>query len=231
MIPAYNPNGNLNTLCSELLRGGIEHIVVTNDGSETSESAKVFRLLASEGGRVTVLHHKTNRGKGAALKTAFRHVLENTEAEGVVTADADGQHRTADIVKCARTLSENPNALVLGCRGFNWAEMPLRSKIGNRHTIRLFYKKTGVHLTDTQTGLRAMSRSLMEEAASIEGDGFDYEMNMLVNFAYRHEIMQVWVKSVYNDETRRGSHFRPVRDSLRVMRALHKATREARGEK
>ncbi|MGY0205531.1 glycosyltransferase, partial [Acinetobacter soli] len=46
----------------------------------------------------TVLVHERNQGKGAALKTGIRHVVERFPGtHGVITVDADGQHLPEDV--------------------------------------------------------------------------------------------------------------------------------------
>ena len=98
VVPAYNPGEALLRLV-DALRGRLSLLVV-DDGSE---DASVFERLP-EGEGVTVLAHAANRGKGAALKTAFRHVVDRPDAAGVVTVDADGQHLPADALKVAACL-------------------------------------------------------------------------------------------------------------------------------
>ena len=101
VVPAYNPGEALLRLV-DALRGRLSLLVV-DDGSE---DASVFERLP-DGGGVTVLTHAANRGKGAALKTAFRHVVEHRpDAAGVVTVDADGQHLPADALKVAARLRD-----------------------------------------------------------------------------------------------------------------------------
>ncbi len=60
-------------------------------------SAATFAETAALPG-VRLIRHAANRGKGAALKTAFAEILRAfPDAAGVVTADADGQHLPEDI--------------------------------------------------------------------------------------------------------------------------------------
>lgn len=102
MIPAYEPSGRLAALLEELVLGWPGPIVVVDDGSSTSCSV-VFDRARALG--ATVLVHGLNRGKGAALKTAFSYLLEQVPTvAGAVTADADGQHLPADIRAVAREL-------------------------------------------------------------------------------------------------------------------------------
>ena len=67
-----------------------------------------------------VLHHAHNRGKGAALKTGLEEITKHLpEMQGVVTADADGQHSPADILAVAKKMLEHPDSLVLAVRDFS----------------------------------------------------------------------------------------------------------------
>ncbi len=92
-------------------------------------------------------------GKGAAIKTAVRYVSENMpQIDGIITADANGQHSVSDVLRIDVALSENEDSLVLCVRKFD-ENTPTRSMLGNRisaKTLKLLY---GINLEDTQTRL------------------------------------------------------------------------------
>jgi len=91
VVPALRPLPSLAPLVARLAGMGFDRIVIVDDGSGAAYG-EVFSACA-EFARVEVLRHAANLGKGAALKTGIRHVLSVCpDAEGVVTADADGQH-------------------------------------------------------------------------------------------------------------------------------------------
>ena len=95
VIPAYKPDEKMLTLIDQLLRETDYRIVVVNDGS----GADFDRIFAQIPPQVTLLTHEVNRGKGAGMKTAIRHILEHMpDEDGVVFADADGQHLVKDII-------------------------------------------------------------------------------------------------------------------------------------
>ena len=111
----------------------------------------------------TVLTHPANRGKGAALKTAFTWFLENRpDGLGVVTVDGDNQHHPADTRACCEHMMKTGHA-VLGCRDFNQEDVPARSSFGNKTTSLIFKIFVGMTISDTQTGLRALPRKVLEE--------------------------------------------------------------------
>ena len=97
IIPAYKPDDKMLKTLEELVGAGFDDILVVNDGSD-EEFTEIFTAVEKIP-QCTLLVHPVNKGKGAALKTAFRYVLDNREDKTcVVTADADGQHLTKDIV-------------------------------------------------------------------------------------------------------------------------------------
>ena len=97
VIPAYQPDDKVIGTVTELVKAGFPDILVVNDGS-SENCAEIFNKIEKIP-ECTVLVHSVNKGKGAALKTAFTYFLESrTDRTCVVTADADGQHLTKDII-------------------------------------------------------------------------------------------------------------------------------------
>lgn len=220
IIPAYEPDEKLPKLIGDLKEYGFENIIVVNDGSR-SECDSFFKESLDKG--AMVLSHEKNRGKGAALKTAFRYCIENySDKIGAITADSDGQHSPECIYNCAKALFENPDNLILGCRNFDDDSVPLRSKKGNkitRTTMKLF---TGVSVTDTQTGLRGISIDFMRILLDVPGDRYEFETSMLLETkTYEIGITEVPIKTIYIDNNS-GSHFNPIKDSIMIYKLFGK---------
>ena len=233
LIPAYEPDEKIKTLADELTEKGFD-IVVVDDGSGP-DYADLFEELSQ---KATVLTHPANRGKGAALKTGLRYinrymaytesVLTPAGAETVsgrdaviVTVDADGQHLPDDVLRVAEISAQRRDALVLGSRALS-EDIPVRSRFGNTVTRHVYSAATGVHIHDTQTGLRAFHRSLIPRLLDIEGDRYEYEINMLMQLAAEGvPIIEERIETVYEDNNS-GSHFRTVRDSFRVYKEILK---------
>jgi glycosyltransferase involved in cell wall biosynthesis len=217
LLPAWQPETSLLALVDGLLAAGFGSIVLVNDGSAPQHD-DIF-TQASQRGRVTVLTHAVNLGKGRALKTGFNHVLASMPAiEAVVTADADGQHRVADIVRVAQAVLAADGAVALGTRTFG-AEVPLRSKFGNRLTRVIFGFITGVRVGDTQTGLRGLPRGLLPELMVLDGERYEYEMTVLAHLCQRAAPIELPIETVYIDGNH-SSHFNPVWDSMRIYFVL-----------
>lgn len=219
VIPAYEPGQALVPYVDALLTQKIGPVLVVDDGSGGA-FAPVFTALEGRAG-CTVLRHPENRGKGAALKTAFSHYLSHMPegSDGIITADCDGQHAVPDVLRLHRALEEHPDSLVLGVRDFG-PDTPARSRRGNRAASMALSALYGIRLGDTQTGLRGLPNSLLPALAVLRGDRFEYELNMLI--AARQKCVPFFtvpIRTIYFDNNS-GSHFQSVADTLRIMGLL-----------
>ena len=151
ILAAYNEAAVIAAVISDLQRAGYR-VVVVDDGS-TDETANI----AAKAGAL-VIEHPINLGQGAALQTGLDFALR-AGAEIVVTFDADGQHRAADIAGLVEALSAQGADFALGSRF-------LGDSVNLPHSRRFLLKlataftrfTTGLSITDTHNGLRAMTR-------------------------------------------------------------------------
>jgi len=220
LIPSLSPDERLPQYVSQLLEGGFGGVVVVDDGSAREYQEFFDRIQTWD--KCHVLHHEVNRGKGAALKTGYAYIEKNTEFDGVITADSDGQHTVKDTLNLASLLDEKEQCLLLGSRDFsrNSVQVPPKSRLGNRITSVVFQLFYGPRLPDTQTGLRAFVRGLLPFMQEIGGDRFEYEMNVLIRCAVvKLPMKPIAIDTVYHDENK-GTHFHPIRDSWRIYKLL-----------
>lgn len=216
LIPAYNPDQALVELVHALKQEGFLHIVVVNDGS--AETCRpVFEAIEPHVSRL--LEHEKNAGKGAALKTGIRYIVDHyPETLGAITVDADGQHLPSDV---HHVYSEGvlwPHHLIMGCRDFSGEAIPFRSRFGNQVTRLVMTIGSGLRLKDTQTGLRAIPVRYARQLLDVPGNRYEFEMNMLTFTKRIHvPIHQTPIQTVYVDENA-SSHFRPVIDSILIYR-------------
>ncbi|GBG10390.1 glycosyl transferase [Paenibacillus agaridevorans] len=212
LIPSYEPDERLIALVRKLKQVSEDDILIVDDGS--GEAYKNIFDSASAVG-CTVLTHRSNLGKGSALKTGFDYVRQLGDGDAVVCADSDGQHLPGDIIRVAAAIRDRRGHIVLGSRQFT-GKVPLRSRIGNTATRMVFKLATGQPIQDTQTGLRGYSPDLLDWLCQLPGDRFEYEMNMLLEApGAGYELVEMPIDTVYLDENK-SSHFRPIADSVRV---------------
>ena len=222
VIPSLNPDEQLNKLINGILNEGFSHIVLVNDGS--GEAYAPLFEAASAHKEVVYLKHDTNRGKGAALKTAFRYILDNMPyIDGVVTADADGQHLPTDIHKVAEKLKAGTDDVILGARNLKASNVPGKSNMGNMLASSWFRFACKLKLSDTQTGLRGIPVKYLDELITdLKGNRYEYETHMLIHLREKNiNIKEVGIETVYingNSE----SHYRALYDSLRITGVFFK---------
>jgi glycosyltransferase involved in cell wall biosynthesis len=151
VIAAYNEARVIGRVIADVQRHSY-HVVAVDDGSADT-TAEVARRAGAQ-----VVQHPVNLGQGAALQTGVEYALERG-ADAVVTFDADGQHRSQDIASLLAALDQKGVDFALGSRflGASIALPPSRRLLLKAATW-FTRVTTGLALTDTHNGLRAMTR-------------------------------------------------------------------------
>src|SRR5215216_1922648 len=164
LLPAYNEGAALPHVLTELGEY-LDHtyeVLVVDDGSndDTAEVAERYP--------VRLIKHKTNRGKGVAIRTG----IAEARGENVVIMDADATYPVPAIKEMVGLLDEND--LVRGIRESEPESMPVVNRFGNWLFNKLLAISHGLEGADHLTGLYAMKRS---EAVRLgtEARGFDIE--------------------------------------------------------
>ena len=214
LIPAYKPDEALLRLLQELEQAGLPALVVDDGSGEAF--APVF---AEAEKRAAVIRAPRNEGKGAAVKRGMRALTEHyPDCTHFITADADGQHKTGDILRVAAALDEGA-PMVLTVRDLS-GNIPLRSRVGNDLSRWIYTVLTGHYLADNQSGLRGLTVEQIGWLLLAGGNKYDYEMNVLYFADKQHiPVTTIPIETVYI-EGNRSSHFQPVPDTLRIYKRL-----------
>lgn len=218
VIPAYDPDETMLTILEEA-HEVFDHIVVVDDGSR-AVCAPLFKKAERY---ATVLTHTHNSGKGRALKTAYTHILEQFGDEDlcVITLDCDGEHSVTDAFTVYEIAARCPDSLVLGQRQ-HADDFPLRARIGHAVTRGVFALATRHRLYDTQTGLRAFHITHLPAMLAIEGERYEYELNVLMYFAKGGvPMLEIPIDAPYA-ANHHHSRFDPLRDTLLVLAEIAK---------
>ncbi len=184
IIPVFNEEKTIAKVIGKVLdqdfSGYNKQIIVVNDGSTDNTEKEIEKI---ENRAITLLSHKENRGKGAAIKTALGHVM----GDFIIVQDADMEYDLADINLLIKELESGAD-VIYGSR-----ELPVSSSQG-RHPRRRGYPHyvLGVWLLTFLINLRFRSKLTdaytcyklfpvdIIKSLNLESNGFEIEMELTV---------------------------------------------------
>jgi len=213
VIPALDAAGSLGDVVRRV-RAAMPRlrVIVVDDGSRDA-TRRVAQDCAD-----AVIRLDRNRGKGAALRAGFRLALEQGSQE-IATLDADGQHDPAWLPAAFAALTSAD--IAVGSRARAGSSMPWPRRTTNRLASVAVSWCARQAIPDSQSGFRAFRAGVLARTAFGDwaGDRYEYETALLVRAARAGcRITHVPVPTEY---ARHGvSHFRPLRDSFRVVRTI-----------
>jgi len=185
-------------------------VVVVDDGSDDDTA----RRAAAAG--ADVCRHPVNAGKGAALRTGLRALAADGVARAL-TLDADGQHLPEQIPALLAASDIAPQAIVVGVRRKTGHQIARANLFGNWVADSFLRLIAGRPLPDTQSGFRVYPVAATL-ALGAEGARYEFETEVLLRAARRGMgVVGVPVDVHYPPVAERVSHYRPWRDTLRVI--------------
>ena len=195
VIPAKDEDRYISDLIMQIQDLGFYKIVLVNDSSIDNT-----KKLAEEFLEVVVLDHVINLGPGAATQTGIAYAVSQ-EAEIILTIDADLQHNPKDLVRLARHMEENNCDLVIGSRFLQRNDVPRSRVFYNRIANIVSFFLTGKMLTDSQSGLKAISGNLAR-SMDLNYDGFEFCMEIIKHAKHsKADIQELPVDVRYSPET------------------------------
>lgn len=192
-FPAHNEEANLEGLVTEALdslRSIAEtfEIIAVNDGSRDRTQALADELTARHPGFVRAVHHPTNRGYGAALRSGF----EAARHELVAFTDGDRQFRVEDIGRLtARMLEADAPDVVVGYR-IRRADPLVRTVYARAYRLanRIFF---GLRVTDVDCACKLIRRDALD-GIRVESEGAFFSAELLIKLrAAGRSVVEVGV--------------------------------------
>jgi glycosyltransferase involved in cell wall biosynthesis len=208
-VPALDAAETVGAVVDDLRASLGVPVLVIDDGS-VDATGDVARAHGAE-----VVRHARNRGKGAALRTG----LEEASRRGfdvAVSVDADGQHPGSS-ARVVLDASDDPRALILGVRDLVRDGAPRSNQFGNGVSNFFLSLFAGRHLVDTQCGLRRYPvAATLGLATFAQGYAFEAEV-VLRALAAGLPVLEVPIAVVYPPADASRTHFRRVRDPVRII--------------
>jgi glycosyltransferase involved in cell wall biosynthesis len=176
VIPAYNEEKIIGDVIADVFKTFEKAsfaltVVVVDDGSKDNTAE-----IAKKHGAV-VIQHFLNTGAGGATATGLSYAHQN-QFDIAVTMDADGQHVAPDVLAGVKIASLGAVDLLIGSRLINSEGMSKVKILGNKGLSAITYLLFGVSSTDSQSGLRVLSRSALEQLRW-KTSGYEFASEML----------------------------------------------------
>ncbi len=218
VIAAYNEDRFIGSVVLKT-RHYVDQVLVIDDGS-TDATARI----AEEAGAL-VIRHETNRGKAQAVNTGLRRARE-MDAALVVLIDADGQHDPAEIPLLITPVETQQADIVVGSRFLGTRSQIPRWRVMGQHALTVATNiASGVPLTDSQSGFRALSRKALDSLEFRPNGGFsvESEMQFLVQ-QHRLAVKEVPVHMTYQEGPKRNpfSHGVQVLNGIIALVSQHR---------
>ncbi len=181
VIPVFNEVNTVIEVIERVRRTALPlEIILVDDGSQDGTREKLQSLPHADDLRI--IFHKSNRGKGAALRTGFQ------EATGtaVVVQDADLEYDPDDFRFLVQPIVEGEADVVYGTRyGHHDRQVPpLWHVFVNRWITRLTNIRTGLYLSDVETCYKVIRRELIQQLApNLRENRFGIEIELTVKLA------------------------------------------------
>lgn len=172
-IPAFNEERSIGSVVVKAMKH-VNQVVVCDDGSVDLTGEIAIRLGA------VVVSHENNRGKGAALRTAFT-CAKDLGPDVVVMLDGDGQHDPDEIPRLIDPIVGGKADIVVGSRFVEGStiDAPLYRRLGLEFINKLSGKSANMGVGDTQSGFRAFSTKALDIVLESESEGYGVETEQL----------------------------------------------------
>ena len=187
IIPAYNEGENLVIILPKLIEYCNQKnwkISIVNDGS--IDNSKEILAKYADVESFKVIHHKLNRGYGAAIKTG----IANCDTEYCITIDADGQHRFEDIDKLYASLKSKDADMIVGSRKGIKSASYARG-IGKSIIRRLAKMLMPVPIHDLNSGMKLYRTKLAQNYIQLAPDTMSFsDIITLIFISNRHLVLE-----------------------------------------
>lgn len=174
IVPVYNEAKTVRQILEKINAVNTDkEIIVVEDGS-SDDTYKILREIRYN--NLKVIHHASNRGKGAA----FLSGLSNAAGDFVVIQDADMEYDPQDYLKLMEPLQEDRADMVFGMRFKKGYRGLFIHRIGNRLLTKLLNLLFNSGLQDYATCYKLARRSIFNNL-NLRAKGFDIDVEITCN--------------------------------------------------
>ena len=221
LIPVYNEEKTLDLILAKVfelerspLIDSLEVIAV--DDCSKDNSLNILNKYA-DSGRIRLLRHEKNQGKGAAVRTA----VANSTGDYVVFQDADLEYDPQDLLKMLDHAVKNDVDVLYGSRFLGKKTSPLGKfhYFVNAGLTTFSNLLTGLNLTDMETCYKMFKSEVIKEI-NIEEDRFGLEPEITAKVAKLCAIKDLKIDEIpISYDPRRSDEGKKIgaKDGLRAV--------------
>lgn len=182
IIPCFNESRTIEPIIQKILGVDLDvakEIVIIDDGSTDNTADYLKRLNNCD--EIRVVFHKVNKGKGAALKTGFKHA----KGDIIIIQDADWEYDPQEYPKLLKLILDGKADVVYGSRfigGDSHRVLYFWHSVGNKFLTLLSNMLTNLNLTDMEVGYKVFKKSILGKI-ELKEDRFGFEPEFTAKIA------------------------------------------------
>jgi glycosyltransferase involved in cell wall biosynthesis len=180
VIPVYNEKATIHEILRRVRAVPIRKEIIVVDDASTDGTRELLRAVPQGDGDLKVVYHERNQGKGAALRTGFRHAT----GQIVIVQDADLEYEPAEYPQLIQPIVENHADVVFGSRfiGEKHRVLYYWHSVANRYLTMLSNMFTNLNLTDMEVCYKVFRREVIQ-GIRLESDRFGFEPEVTAKVA------------------------------------------------
>jgi len=186
IIPVYNEKNTLGEIVRRVEAVPIEKEIILVDDFSTDGSREALQQMEAHGRRI--LYHDRNMGKGAALRTGFRHAT----GDYLVIQDADLEYDPQEYSRLLKPVLEGRADVVFGSRfSGDRRNMTSLHTLGNLFLTLITNLLYSASITDMETCYKLFPRETVQNIP-IHSDRFNFEPEITAKLMKRRlKIIEV----------------------------------------
>jgi glycosyltransferase involved in cell wall biosynthesis len=180
VIPVYNERNTLREILRRVQAVAVPKQIILVDDCSTDGTRDILQALAAEQPELTIVYHEKNQGKGAALRTGFRHATGRI----VIVQDADLEYDPAQYPQLIQPIVEGKADVVYGSRfiGDTHRVLYFWHSLANQFLTLLSNVFTNLNLTDMEVCYKVFRREVIQ-GITLKSDRFGFEPEVTAKVA------------------------------------------------
>jgi len=172
IVPVFNEAKTIREILEKISTVNIDKEVIVVDDGSSDDTGKILREIKYP--NLKVIHHTSNRGKGASVLTGLSHA----QGEYVVIQDADLEYDPQDYLKLMETIKKENADFVLGARFLDGHQGIFMHRLGNKFLTRMFNFLFNTKFNDYATCYKLFRRDALGQL-NLKSGGFDIDVELL----------------------------------------------------